>query len=205
MPFDRTTRISVGSGKLGIERLEHRREHRNDEDQHRGDGDERDDQDDDRVGHGGLDLAVELDLGLVVDRDGLERALEESTDLTRANQVEHQRREDVGLFRDRVGERHADLDVERTSAKAFASVLFSVCSEMICSVRSSERPAAIMVAIWRLATARSLVLTRFWNPRFEVTVETRSVRRLPRSRRARGPSCACVRRRRTRSNPRACP
>jgi hypothetical protein len=43
----------------------------------------------------------------------------ESTDLTSANEVEHERREDVGLLGDSVGERCADFDVTSHRREGF--------------------------------------------------------------------------------------
>src|SRR3954447_4888441 len=47
----------------------------------------------------------------------------------------------------------------RTSPAMRASSLFSVCSVRIVSARSSDRPELIIVANWRLKTARSFSLT----------------------------------------------
>jgi len=48
----------------------------------------------------------------------------------------------------------------RTSPRVFARALFSVCSDRIDNARMSDRPLLIIVANWRLITARSLILTR---------------------------------------------
>ncbi len=68
---------------------------------------------------------------------------------------------------------------DRVWFSTFASILFSVCVARIDSVRSSERPAEIIVAICRAITARSLsptfspmpgiVMSR-WRPVFVTSV-----------------------------------
>ena len=81
--------------------------------QHEHDGDERHHQHHDRVGHRRLDRRAELGLLLVVHRERLERALQEAAGLTRADHVDHERREVDRVLRERVGQRSAVLDVDR--------------------------------------------------------------------------------------------
>ena len=52
----------------------------------------------------------------------------------------------------------------RIDARIRASSLFSVCSARMFSVRSSDSPAEVMVAIWRLMMARSLSPTPLLMP-----------------------------------------
>ncbi len=88
----------------------------------------------------------------------------EAAGLPRPNQMDHERREDPRMLREGEREAEAALDVfPHPRSGCPAASVFSVCSERIVSVRMSDRPDEIMVAIWRLMTARSLSFTPFWN------------------------------------------
>ena len=65
-----------------------------------------------RVGHRRLDRRAQLRLLLEVHRERVEGALEESAGLTRADHVDHQRREVDRELGERIRERPAGLDVD---------------------------------------------------------------------------------------------
>ena len=116
---------------------------------------------DDRVGHRRLDLAAQLDLGLVVLRELQQHARRGS-----------RRPRRPGIMLTISGGKTlgclaiADATATGRSRRRCGprprtrrSSLFSVCSARIVSARSSERPELIIVANCRDKTARSLSLT----------------------------------------------
>ena len=107
----RTTSSCVGKRQRAAQALEHVREDRNDEDEHRCDGDGGHDQYDDRVGQRGLDRAAQLDLRLEVLGDRFERTVEESAGLTGPNQVDHDGRKVDAVLVHRIRERHTGLNI----------------------------------------------------------------------------------------------
>ena len=116
----------------------------------------------DRVGHGGLDLAPQLDLGLVVLSDLQEDAVEEAADLTGTAHVDHERREDLRELA------HGALRLLptsmslRTSAKHPGELrVLGLVAQDATATRRSDRPLLIIVANCREKTARSLSFTFF--------------------------------------------
>jgi hypothetical protein len=126
-----------------------------DEQEHADDGQDGDDEDDDRVGHRRLDLAAQLDLGLVVLGDLQQDGVEEAADLPGPRHVDQQRREGLRLLGERRRQECPVSTSLRTSPSRRASSLFSVCSVRIVSARSSDSPESIIVANCREKTARS--------------------------------------------------
>ena len=108
---ERFTRICVGSGSDDAEPREHVLEHRHDERHHREDAEDRDDQHDRRVRDGGADLVLELRLLLVVLGKRVHRPREEAARLADPHDADHERREDIGMPRERVRERLTRLDI----------------------------------------------------------------------------------------------
>ena len=72
---------------------------------------QREAQDDDRVGHRALDLAAQLVVLLELVGDPVQRGLEHAAGLTGAHHGDVERREDLRVLGERVGERQAGLDV----------------------------------------------------------------------------------------------
>ncbi len=129
-------------------------------------GQDRHDEHDHRVGHRRLDLAAQLDLGLVVLGDRQQHLVEEAADLAGPDHVDHQRREDLaGAWPIAADSDDAGLDV--------AAHLCEHLGQRPCS-RSARRgstapagcysPELIIVASWRDMTARSFILTRSPKP-----------------------------------------
>ena len=112
---------------------------------------------DDRVGHRGADLVLQLRFALVVLGDRCERGAEEAAGLADPHDAEHQRREGLRMPRQRRRERRARSRHRPAPAtSAGCSFLSSVCSMRIESVRMSGRPALIRPAICRAKTASVL-------------------------------------------------
>jgi hypothetical protein len=95
--------------QLGVEAGEHRRKRRNDLPENHADHDAGNHDDGDRVDHRRLDLPLQLDVLLDVDRQPLQNRVENTARLARRNHVREQRIERVGELPHRIGQRGAAL------------------------------------------------------------------------------------------------
>ena len=110
-PCEMFTTTSVGAGQLRVAHvLVHLLERRDDLDQHHADHADRDDEDADRVVHRALELALQLDGLLDVDRESVQDRVEDAADLAGRDEVDVELVEDLRMLPERVGERRALLD-----------------------------------------------------------------------------------------------
>ena len=114
----------------------------------------------DRVRHGGLDLRLEVGLGLEVVGDAQQHLVEHTAGLARPDHVDEDGGEDFGCL---AIESESDCPASTsrpTWAMTSRSTALSVCVARMLRHFVSDRPALIIVANWRAKIVTSFGLTR---------------------------------------------
>ena len=136
--------------------LVHVLERRDDLDQHHRDDADRDHEDADRVVHRALDLTLELDVLLDVDREAVQDRVEDAADLAGGDQVDVELVEHLRVLG--AAPRRTSCPARRSPSRenrTFANALFSLCDARMSRHCTSGRPASIIVASWRVKICRS--------------------------------------------------